>query len=130
MLVAALTQRGLGARTRSGYGLFQCPEPPTIERSVWVNETIARLRKQYKAKEDKADDILRGKNLAEAFQALEDLEGKREAFEDIRNRWQQKGWWEETPSGKSVKAARKIYDDYQSALEPASPAQSTEAQKP
>ncbi len=109
MLVEALVQRGLGARTRSGYGLFKNRDPVAATRSGWVDETISRLTRENNARQD---DILRGRGLAEAFQALADPELKREAFEDIRARWQQKGWWDGTGLGRAARIAKRIYDDY------------------
>ncbi|WP_304302497.1 hypothetical protein [Chromatium okenii] len=48
--------------------------------------------------------MLRGKGLA----ALTDPVLKAAALEDIRSRWQVKGWWDEPP-GKSAKQAKVFY---------------------
>ncbi len=109
MLADALVDHGLGAKTRSGYGRFRKPDPHAARRSAWVDETIDRLVKKNNAKQD---DILRGKGLAEAFRALDDSASKKEAFEDVRARWRQKGWWDGSSPGRAAKAARKIYDEY------------------
>jgi CRISPR-associated protein Cmr6 len=106
MLTAALSERGIGAKTRTGYGLFD-PEPkvPAGPVCAWVDETIARLSQQNKAS---ADDTLRGRGLAEAWQQLEDTELKQAALDDIRARLQAKDWWD-APQGRSAKQAKKIY---------------------
>jgi CRISPR-associated protein Cmr6 len=106
MLTAALSERGIGAKTRTGYGLFEStPKAPAGPVCAWVDETIARLSQQNKAS---ADDTLRGKGLAEAWQQLEDAERKQAALDDIRSRLQAKDWWD-APQGKSAKQAKKIY---------------------
>lgn len=106
MLLAALSQRGIGAKTRTGYGLFDRePKIPAGPVCAWVDETIARLAAENKAN---PDDVLRGKGLAEAWQALEDGAQKAEALADIRSRWEAADWWE-TPPGKSAKKAKAIY---------------------
>jgi CRISPR-associated protein Cmr6 len=106
MLIAALDQGGIGAKTRTGYGLFD-PQPKVPAGAVcaWVEETIARLAKQNNAQ---ADDTLRGKGLAAEWAALTDPVLKAAALEDICSRWQAKGWWDEPP-GKSAKQAKVIY---------------------
>ena len=109
MLIAALNTRGAGARTRTGYGLF---EAPTVPRCEWVDTTLAALADKYKAKEEV---ILRGGPFAQAWNALEDPALKREAFSDIRSRWQEKGWWDEPPQGRSAEQAKAIYDGYSAA---------------
>ena len=108
MLRSALSQRGIGAKTRTGYGLFD-PEPRRSAGPAcpWVDETIAQLAKQNNAAED---DTLRSKGLAEAWQALDDRDLKAAALADIRSRLDAKGWWE-VPQGKSAKAAKRIYTD-------------------
>lgn len=106
MLRSALSQRGIGAKTRTGYGLFD-PEPqrsagPTC---AWVDDAIARLAQKNKASED---DTLRGKGLAEEWQKIEDAEVKATALADIRSRLQTKDWWDD-PQGRSARAAKRIY---------------------
>ncbi|WP_236786874.1 RAMP superfamily CRISPR-associated protein [Allochromatium tepidum] len=108
MLIAALSKRGIGAKTRTGYGLFDpAPQKPAGPVCAWVDETIARLAQQNN--NAKPDDVLRSKGLAGEWAALTDPALKAEALEDIRSRWQAKGWWDEPP-GKSAKQARAIYD--------------------
>lgn len=109
MLIAVLNTRGAGAKTRTGYGLF---EAPTVPRCEWVDTTLAALADKYKAKEEV---ILRGGPFAQAWNALEDPALKREAFSDIRSRWQEKGWWDEPPQGRSAEQAKAIYDGYSAA---------------
>jgi len=108
MLLAAMSKRGIGAKTRTGYGLFD-PEPqrsagPTC---AWVDDAIARLAQKNRASED---DTLRGKGLAEEWQKIEDDEVKAAALTDIRSRLEVKDWWDEPP-GRSAKAAKKIYTE-------------------
>ena len=106
MLIAALDQGGIGAKIRTGYGLFD-PQPKVPAGTVcaWVGETIARLAKQNNAQ---ADDTLRGKGLAAEWAALTDPVLKAAALEDIRSRWQAQGWWD-NPPGKSAKQAKVFY---------------------
>ena len=105
MLIAALSTRGAGAKTRAGYGLFSEAET----RCEWVYATITTLMTQNNAQRE---NILRSKALAEAWSQLEDPAVKEAAYNDIRARWQEQGWWEERPSGKSARAAKEIYDEY------------------
>jgi hypothetical protein len=73
--------------------------------NAWLREKVAELMAQHNASET---DILRGKPLAEAWQALEEgseKESVREALEEI---WRTHGWWE-CPQGKSAKKAKRIY---------------------
>ena len=115
MLVSALTERGVGAKTRAGYGLFAEPEPdfgsdpdpdpdpdPGFE---WVEARIAELNKSHRAR---PDETLRGKGLAEMWAGIEDPDLKRSALADIRRRWEEKGWWDKV-QGKSARKAREIY---------------------
>ena len=106
MLRATLSHRGIGAKTRTGYGLFDPdPKAPAGPVCAWVDETIARLAKENKAPED---EVLRGKGLAEAWQKLEDATLRAEALADIRSRLEARDWWD-APQGRSAKAAKKIY---------------------
>jgi len=43
ILDSALCERGIGARTRGGYGLFTQPPTPSCQ---WVDEQIARLQQE------------------------------------------------------------------------------------
>ena len=108
MLVAALSTRGAGARTRTGYGRFETRgAAEAAPRCEWVDATIAELAHEYKAKEEA---VLRGRHLAQAWERIEDPALKSEAFSDIRRRWQERGWWDDPPRGKSVQEAKAIYD--------------------
>lgn len=100
MMISALANQGVGAKTRSGYGLFD-PQPkvPAAPTCPWVDETIATLMARNKAG---LDDTLRGKGLAAAWAELSDQAVKSAALTDIRSRWQAKGWWE-NPQGKAAK---------------------------
>ncbi len=75
-------------------------------RCAWLDETIAKIVALNRCKEDEA---LRGKALAEAWQALTDMRLKQEAFVDIKERWQANNWWDQPP-GKSARSAKSIYD--------------------
>ena len=115
MLTAALSERGIGAKTRTGYGLFD-PERkvPAGPVCAWVEETIARLLPRDAAADNevlrriKIGEVLRGKGLAEAWQAIENAQLKAEALADIRSRWEAEGWWE-SPPGRGAKNVKKIY---------------------
>ena len=71
----------------------------------WVDNTLAHIQQKNNCQPDEA---LRGVQLAQAWQALQDEDDKRTAFEEIKSRWQMKGWWE-NPTGKAMKKALKIY---------------------
>lgn len=112
MSMAALTQNGIGAKTRSGYGFFLPPDDSdgtegseAPARCQWVDDTIARLMQQNKAKED---DTLRGKGLAAEWNAIDDSELKARALADIQARLQVKGWWDEPP-GRAARQAKSVY---------------------
>jgi len=108
MLIAALSTRGIGAKTRTGYGLFDTkPRAPTRLTCTWVDTTIAALMQKNRASET---DTLRGKALATAWSELTDAALKAEALADIQARWEVNGWWDEPP-GKAAKQARSVYDD-------------------
>jgi CRISPR-associated protein Cmr6 len=95
MLTAALAHQGIGAKTRTGYGLFDpAPKVPPRPTCPWVDETIASLMMKNRASEL---DTLRGKALAEAWAALADPALKTEALADIQTRWQENGWWDDPP---------------------------------
>lgn len=75
-------------------------------QSAWVNQKLAQIAQQNRSSEK---DTLRGKALAEAWQALPDGEEKQAALADIKRRWQAEGWWDH-PNGKSAKQAKAIYE--------------------
>lgn len=102
MLTAALTDAGVGAKTRGGYGFFRASKAggtsASVPRCPWVDDTIARLMKKNNAKED---DTVRGKGLAGEWQGIAGPDLKVQALADIRARWHAKGWWDDPP-GRSV----------------------------
>lgn len=106
MLCAALARQGIGAKTRTGYGLFD-PEPrrPARPTCPWVDENIGRLAAKNNAQ---ASEVLRGKGLAEAWAQIQDPAMREEALADIRDRWEAEGWWD-SPPGRSAKRAKAIY---------------------
>ena len=110
MSTAALSTRGAGAKTRTGYGRF-APEAviPAQPRCKWVDEKITDLSKRNNATEEVT---LRSRGLAQAWHDISDPDLKGEAFADIRARWQEKGWWDDTPHGKSARDAKSIYERY------------------
>lgn len=108
MLTAALSNQGIGAKTRTGYGLFDpAPKVPARPTCPWVDETIASLMQKNRASEL---DTLRGKGLAEAWSALTDPTLKAEALADIQARWESQptNWWDDPPS-KSAAKVKTIY---------------------
>lgn len=111
MLKDALHTRGIGAKTRAGYGFFKREavkeSRPTCS---WVDEKIAAIAQTHPPTPPEV--VLRGRQLARAFDELEDSDLKREAFEDIRARWVDEGWWDEPPPGKATRDARAIYAKY------------------
>lgn len=76
-----------------------------VSRCPWVDETVARIMTEHRAKED---DALRGKALAEAWSQIGDETTKKAALADIKSRWQAKDWWDSNLSG-AAKKARAIY---------------------
>ncbi len=111
MLVEALSSRGAGAKTGSGYGLF---DPNVMAKlgptCVWTDETIAKLANAPTATMEEA---LRGRALAQAWDEIKDPALKDEAYQDIRSRWEKKGWWD-TPPGRAARTAKAIYDKHKS----------------
>ena len=106
MLISALTLRGAGAKTRTGYGLFEAPADPG---STWVERKISELSAKPGVT---ADDTLHGKALAEHWNGIEDTSLKRAAFAEIRDRWTEKGWWNDPP-GRTANKAKAIYAAWQ-----------------
>ena len=74
----------------------------------WVDEMIGQLATKNRVPDDKLDQVLYGKGLAEAWSSLEDQALKQEAFADIKARWDDDEW--NSPQGKARKKARTIYD--------------------
>ena len=119
VIVSALVTRGAGAKTRAGYGLFAAPDSPGSDAvgaprgssnpgREWVNAKLEELSARPGVQPDQA---LRGKALAEAWAAMDDLSLKPSALADIRARWEKKGWWD-NPQGGAARKARAIYDAY------------------
>ena len=108
MLTSALTERGAGARTRGGYGLFAAPEPAPDPGREWVDTTIRELSAKPGVQ---AEQVLRGRALAEAWSSIDAPSLKQAAHADIRRRWQANGWWD-APQGGSARKAKAIYDGY------------------
>lgn len=107
---------GFGAKTAVGYGAMRGLSQTEINAAhakaqasalhcSWVDDTINIIAHANNAI---PDDVLRGKQLAEAWQALEDSNLKAQALADIRARWQKHNWWE-NPPGKSSRSAKQIY---------------------
>ncbi len=101
----ALEQAGAGGKTATGYGgmhveILSCP---------WVDETIQALAMKNRVPENKRDQVIYGKGLAETWQTLTDEALKQEALVDIRSRWKDDMW--ESPQGSSARAAKKIYSE-------------------
>ncbi len=108
---------GFGAKTAVGYGAMHMLSPEEIEageraerarslRCEWVDGTLQRLARENHTGEEQ---ILRGKQLAECWRALDDASLKENALCDIRTRWEEKGWWRHPP-GKAARKAREIYE--------------------
>ena len=107
ILTDALSARGIGAKTRAGYGFFKREEVQEARPTcAWVDDKIASIAQAHKTDRESA---LRGRPLAEDWSRLDDSNLKREALQDIRARWQEREWWDK-PQGKARKAAKKIYD--------------------
>ena len=103
-LTLALENAGAGGKTATGYGgmhveILSCP---------WVDETIQALATKNRVPENKLDQVICGKGLAEVWQALTDEKLKKAALTDIRSRWKSDMW--NSPQSKSAREAKKIYD--------------------
>lgn len=84
----------------------QTQQQLTANQSQWVTQKVAQIAQQNRSSEK---DALRGKALAEAWQALSESEEKNSALADIKSRWQAENWWDE-PNGRSAKQAKSIYE--------------------
>lgn len=73
--------------------------------TVWLDRQLAQIQQAHHCQ---ADDALRGQALAQAWQALDDPALKAAALDELRARWQAKGWWD-NPSGKAMKKAVAVY---------------------
>jgi hypothetical protein len=83
----------------------QNQQQANASQSAWVNQKLAQIAQQNRCTEK---DALRGKALAEAWQALPDGDEKQTALADIKSRWQAETWWDE-PNGKSARQAKAVY---------------------
>lgn len=77
-----------------------------LVRHPWLEETVKRLAEQIHCSDE---EVLRGKRLAEYWQALEDFDVKQAVLKDIRACWEERGWWSK-PTGRAAKKARAIYE--------------------
>ncbi|NKN34653.1 type III-B CRISPR module RAMP protein Cmr6 [Marichromatium bheemlicum] len=103
MLRSALSERGIGAKTNSGYGCFQ--EIP--ESCEWLEEKIGAIIKKHNSKRK---DVLRGKQLAEAVDELTDPKIQSDAIKVIKSLWVEEKTWDESVKLKGKKReAREIY---------------------
>ena len=110
MLIAALSTQGIGAKTRAGYGLFGAkPITTRATRCEWVDARIADLSARNRTQ---TEVTLRSHALAIAWSEIKGSTLKSAAFDDIRARWQERGWWDNPPSGRSAENAKAIYDAY------------------
>ena len=124
MLVSALTASGAGAKTRAGYGLFADPEASGSEDSgtasspgrKWVDDKLAELTTKPGVQ---ADQALRGKALAEAWASMDDPSLQQAVLSEIRERWQERGWWD-NPQGAAARKAKAIYAAYLASRDTAS----------
>lgn len=78
----------------------------TVNRHPWVEQMLTQIQQKHRCKPEEA---LRGAQLADAWQSLSDPELKAATLVDIQARWQEKGWWDQPPPGKSTKKALSIY---------------------
>ncbi|NNJ85013.1 MAG: type III-B CRISPR module RAMP protein Cmr6 [Gammaproteobacteria bacterium] len=101
----ALDWLGAGAKTAVGYGRF-VEDVSTDDLTPWVLERIKELAKKDNSNEE---TVLRGKQLALLWSALEEGEEKNRARKGIKAYWRNKGWWDKPPS-KKMRDARKIYE--------------------
>lgn len=110
MLVDALCTRGIGAKTRAGYGYFaEATGQEPRATCAWVDGKINEFAAAPHAMA--REEALRGQRLAKAWAEIEDLDLKQAAWADIRARWEERGWWE-NPPGKASQKAKQLYDQH------------------
>lgn len=108
---------GFGAKTAVGYGAMEALTPEQVAKRnaaakattlncPWVDGKIVKIAKRTNSK---VGDVLRGRQLAEAWAALNEPDLKQHALADIRARWEKDGWWT-NPPGPAAKKAKAIYD--------------------
>ncbi len=116
-LKEALEWIGAGAKTAVGYGRMTAlgeKEAAALVSDMkavqtqceWVDQQIEAVVNQTHCKSEEA---LRGKLLAQAWSEIDDSILKKQALDDIRNRWQIHDWWE-NPPGPAARKAKKIYE--------------------
>ena len=100
---------GFGAKTALGYGAMAeiTPPPKRDAGDDWLDAKLQELMAANRASEK---DTLRGKPLAEAWQAIDDPDLKDKALGAIKRRWAAEGWGDRPPGGKAVKRALEIYE--------------------
>ncbi len=110
MLVEALVQRGVGAKTRAGYGRFEkALGSGAVSRCDWVDATM----KEVEARHHIQGSSLKSKVLADAWSRIGDPQLKDAAFQDLRRRWTADGAWEALRLPKTARQARRIYREYE-----------------
>lgn len=83
------------------------PSAQHVSRHPWLDQELARIQQKNHAQ---PDDALRGTELAQAWQAIDDAALKQAVLQDIRARWQKKpGDWWANPPGKASKKALALY---------------------
>jgi len=99
---------GFGAKTALGYGAMQeiTPPPKRDAGDDWLDGKLQELMAAHRAS---TRETLRGKPLAEAWQAIDDPDLKDKALGAIKRRWEAEGWGDRPPGGKAVKQALRIY---------------------
>jgi hypothetical protein len=113
----ALASLGAGAKTAVGYGIMhalsaeetaqkEAADLIAARRCEWVDMTITTLKNENNSKED---EVLRDKKLAEAWRKISDSKLKERALQDIKTRWEARGWWQ-SPPGKAARQAKQIYE--------------------
>lgn len=113
MLIAALGTRGVGNRTRTGYGLFRETADNTVgeQNCEWLDKAIAEVGIKYKIRTE--TETLRSKVLADEWSNIKDPQVKKAAYFEIRACWQERDWWKSTEELQgAMKKAKKIYDFY------------------
>ena len=73
----------------------------------WVDEAIQKLKRTLGERNEL--NVLRGQPLARKWQEVDDPALKEQALEDIKARWQAKGWWDD-PRGRAARRAKRIYE--------------------
>ena len=109
MLVSALTERGAGAKTRTGYGRFRAPEARSGPETQWAENW---LRERLPESPFQRDSALRGTGLAQEWSTIEEPDRKSAVRELICHLWEERvpGSWE-NPKGRATRRARAMYDE-------------------